>query len=163
MNIKLEKVEENKKEILYRLLEFALYDGSNYTDNDMENDGVFPYKYFDLYFKEPEREAYFIKYNKKLIGFAMINKNLKFLEKTKDNYCVSEFLIIPKYRRMHLGREAASKLFDLHKGNWEVQPMDNNKIAYKFWGNTIDNYTKGNYELKHFDNMEDVFVFSNRE
>ncbi len=62
MNIKLEKVEENKKEILYRLLEFALYDGSNYIDNDMENDGVFPYKYFDSYFTDDDRESYFIKY-----------------------------------------------------------------------------------------------------
>ena len=163
MNVSLEKVEENKKEILYRLLEYSLYDGSNYIDNDMENDGVFKYKYFPAYFKEDSRVAYFIKYNKKLIGFAMVNKNLKVLEKLKDNYCVAEFLIIPKFRRMHLGREAATKLFDLHKGNWEVQPMDNNKIAYKFWGNVINNYTKGNYELKHFDNMEDVFVFSNKE
>ena len=163
MNISLEKVEENKKEILYRLLEFSLYDGSNYINNKMENDGVFKYQYFPNYFKEDSREAYFIKYNKKIVGFFMINKYLKVLEKKDNNYSVAEFLIIPKYRRMHIGRLASTKLFNLHKGNWEVQPMENNKIAYKFWGNTINNYTKGNYELKHFDNMEDVFVFSNKE
>ena len=163
MNIKLEKVEENKKEILYRLLEFSLYDGSNYVDNIMENDGVFKYKYFDDYFKDKDREAYFIKYEKKLVGFTMINKYLKVLPKESNNYSVAEFLIIPKYRRLHIGREATIKLFNLHKGNWEVQPMENNKIAYKFWGNVINSYTNGNYELKHFDNMEDVFVFSNKE
>ena len=163
MNIKIEKVCENKKEILYRLLEFALYDGSYYIDNEMGNDGVYPYKYFPNYFKDDDREAYFIKYNKKLVGFCMINKNLKVLEKKKDNYCIAEFLIIPKYRRLHIGRMAATMIFNLHKGNWEVQPMDNNKVAYKFWGNTINHYTNGKYELKHFDNMEDVYIFSNKE
>ena len=163
MKIILEKVQDNKREILYRLLEYSLYDGSNYIDNVMENDGVFPYKYFDDYFTDDTRESYFIKYDKKLVGFVMINKHLKVLPKDKDNYCISEFLIIPRYRRMHIGKEAATMIFNLHKGNWEVQPMENNKIAYKFWGNTINSYTNGNYELKHFDDMEDVFVFSNNE
>ena len=106
MNIKIEKVEENKKEILYRLLEFALYDGSYHIDNEMENDGVFKYKYFDLYFTDKTREAYFIKYNKKLVGFAMINKHLKVLEKKDDNYCIAEFLIsikvIGKYNQWRI-------------------------------------------------------------
>ncbi len=161
MNISLEKVDKNKKEILYRLLQFSLYDGSQYIDNNMENDGIYPYKYFELYFTEANREAYLIKYNKKIVGFFMINKNLKVLPKEDNNYSVAEFLIIPKFRRMHVGREAATKMFNLHHGSWEVQPMDNNKIAYKFWGNVINNYTNGNYELKHFDDMEDIYIFNN--
>ena len=46
MDFKLEKVEPKDKEKLYRLLQFALYDGSQYIDNDTnkeymtKNDGA---------------------------------------------------------------------------------------------------------------------------
>ena len=162
MKVDLVKVEEKDRDILYRLLEYSLYDGSQYIDNDIDENAVFPYTYFDNYFKDNDREAYFIKCNDTLVGFTMLNKHLKVLEKGDNNYSVAEFLIMPRARRHHIGKIAAYKVFDLHKGNYEVQPMDNNPIAKSFWDNVINSYTEGNYELKHFDDMEDVYVFESR-
>ena len=162
MNINLVPVKPKEREILYRLLEFSLYDGSQYVNNDMDNFGVFPYTYFDNYFKDNDREAYFIKYNNNLVGFTMLNKNLKILPHDENNYSVAEFLIIPKYRRMHLGTEAAYKVFDLHEGLYEVQPMENNPVAQKFWDKVINDYSYGSCEINHFVDMEDVYVFESR-
>ena len=55
MKVDLVKVEKKDHDILYRLLEYSLYDGSQYIDNNMENDGIYPYKYFELYFTEANR------------------------------------------------------------------------------------------------------------
>ena len=52
-------------------------------------------------------------------------------------------------------------IFEKFKGNWEVQPMDNNPIAYSFWKNIISEYTNGNYITKN-DGIEDVFIFNNK-
>ena len=43
MNYKLEKVKLEEKEILYNLLQFALYDGSKYVENELNENGEFEY------------------------------------------------------------------------------------------------------------------------
>lgn len=157
MKIILEKVNVEDKDILYRMLQFALYDGSFYIDNEINDKAIFEYKYFNDYFIDTTRDKYFIKNDKELIGFVMINENNKFNTLGKT---IAEFLIMPKYRRNHLGKEAAKLAFEIYHGNWEVQPMENNPIAYSFWKSTIAEYTNNNYRIKN-DGIEDVFIFKN--
>ena len=61
MNYILEKVTLDKKEVLHNLLQFALYDGSKYIKNELTEHANFEYKWFDNYFTDNDREAYFIK------------------------------------------------------------------------------------------------------
>lgn len=44
MNYKIIDVKQKEKEKLYRLLQYALYDGSQYIDNDINDDCIFEYK-----------------------------------------------------------------------------------------------------------------------
>ena len=55
MNIYLDKVDKDKKDILYRLLQYSLYEESLNDGNEMNEDGIFIYKYFDAYFIENNR------------------------------------------------------------------------------------------------------------
>jgi len=155
MNYVLEKVEESKKDILYHLLQFSLYDGSQYIENDLNKECLYDYRWFNNYFTDLDRDAYFIKNNDEYLGFVMVNENLKF---NKSGKCIAEFLIMPRYRRNHIGKKVAIDIFNMYDGEWEVQPMENNPIAYAFWKNTINEYTNGNYEVKN-DGIEDVFLF----
>ena len=77
MDVRLDKVLLEEKDILYRLLQFALYDGSKYTDNDIDSNGIFSYKWFDNYFTDENRFSYFIRSNDDIIGIVMINKHMK--------------------------------------------------------------------------------------
>lgn len=61
MNIYLEKVTIENKEILFRLLQYSLFEESLNDGNEMNDNALFDYIYFDKYFIEKEREAYFIK------------------------------------------------------------------------------------------------------
>jgi predicted acetyltransferase len=151
----LEKVDETKKDILYRLLQFSLYDGSQYIDNELNDDCLYDYKWFNNYFTDDNRDAFFIKDDNNYIGFVMVNENLKF---NKSGKCIAEFLVIPRYRRCHIGKRVAYDIFNMYDGLWEVQPMENNPAAYAFWKNIINEYTNGNYEIKN-DGVEDVFLF----
>ena len=105
----LEKVTLDKKEILYNLLQFALYDGSQYIKNELNEKGMFNYTWFDNYFTDLDREDHFIKSSNNYLGFVMINENLKF---NKSGKSVVEFLIIPQYRRNHIGKKVAIKIFE---------------------------------------------------
>lgn len=158
MNYEIESVTLKDKEKLYKLLQYSLYDGSQYIDNDLNEECIFEYKWFDNYFTDDDRNAYFIKNGNEYLGMVMVNENLKF---NKGGKCIAEFLILPKYRRNHIGKRVAYDIFELFKGDWEVQPMENNPVAYSFWKNIINEYTKGNYIIKN-DGIEDVFIFNNK-
>ena len=157
MEYEIESVALKDKDKLYKLLQYALYDGSQYIDNDINEQCIFEYKWFDNYFTDDDRNAYFIKNGNEYLGMVMVNENLKF---NNNGKCIAEFLIMPKYRRNHIGKRVAYDVFELFKGDWEVQPMENNPIAYSFWKNIISEYTNGNYIVKN-DGVEDVFIFSN--
>jgi predicted acetyltransferase len=159
MNYEIVSATIEEKDKLYRLLQYALYDGSQYIDNDIDEECRFEYGWFDNYFTDDDRDAYFIKNGKSYLGMAMVNENLKFNEEGK---CISEFLILPKYRRYHIGKRVAYDIFNMFKGDWEVQPMENNPTAYAFWNNIINEYTNGNYTVKN-DGIEDVFMFKTKE
>lgn len=156
MNYEIVNVKKEEKEKLYRLLQFALYDGSQYIDNNINEDIIYEYGWFDNYFTDDDRYAYFIKSGNNYIGMVLVNENLKYIKHGKS---VSEFLILPRFRRCHIGKKVAYDIFNMFKGKWEVQPMENNPIAYSFWKNIINEYTNGNYEVKN-DGVEDVFIFN---
>ena len=75
MNVYLSRVNESEKDTLYRLLEYSLFEESLNDGNEMNNEAIFEYKYFDKYFTDNDRDAFFIKEKEtsKLLGFVMIN------------------------------------------------------------------------------------------
>ena len=159
MNYEMIDVKQQEKEKLYKLLQYALYDGSQYIDNDVNEKCIFEYRWFDNYFTDEDRSAYFIKSGKTYVGMVMVNENLKF---NKNGKCIAEFLIMPRFRRNHIGKRVAYEIFEKFRGNWEVQPLQNNPIAYSFWKNIISEYTNGNYIIKN-NGIEDVFIFNNKK
>lgn len=47
MNYKIVDVKQEEKDKLHKLLQYALYDGSQYINNDINEDCIFEYKWFD--------------------------------------------------------------------------------------------------------------------
>ena len=157
MEIILEKVEIDQKEVLFRLLQYSLFEESLNDQNEMNNEAIFEYEWFENYFIDTEREAYFIreKRTNKLLGFAMINT---YVQRINSGHSIAEFMVIPKYRRNRVGKNAAIQCFEKHKGNWEISPSYGSEQAYQFWKNVVREYTDGNYHLD-----QDVFVFCRLE
>lgn len=155
MNLILEKVKSNKKDVLYRLLQYSLFEESLKDGNEMNDEGLFEYKYFDYYFTDDDREAYFIKNEEtnKLLGFVMINT---FMQKSNNGHSIAEFMVIPKYRKNKIGKEIAIRCFNMYKGNWEVSPSIGSEQAYLFWKKVIDEYTNNNNEF-----LDGIFIFNN--
>lgn len=155
MEVYLCEVKQAEKEILYRLLQYSLFEESQYDLNEMNQEAIYEYKYFDTYFTDNERNAFFIreKESDKLLGFAMINK---YMQKFDNGHSVAEYLVIPKYRRNKIGKKVAFEIFDKYPGNWEVKPSYNSEKAYLFWKNTIEEYTNNNCKFE-----EGMFLFNN--
>lgn len=157
MNIYLEKVKEENKEVLYRLLEYSLYEESANDLNEMNEEAIFEYKYFNSYFTDDDRDAYFIreKETNKILGFAMVNTYVQVFE---NGHSIAEFMVIPKYRKNNIGKKVAFELFDRYRGNWEVSPSYNSCSALFFWNKVIKDYTSSNYKFEN-----DLFLFNNEK
>ena len=155
MNTYLDKVTIENKEILYRLLQYSLFEESETDLNEMNATAEYEYKYFDDYFTDKTREAYFIREENtnKLLGFVMVNTYTKIFDK---GYSIAEYMVIPKYRRNKIGKKIAIEIFNKHKGNWEVRPSLNSERAYLFWKNVVEEYTNNNYQFK-----DGMFIFTN--
>ena len=151
--IRLDKVLLEEKELLFRLLQFALYDGSLYNTNKIGEDGLFPYKWFDNYFTDDDRDAFFIREDDKIVGFVMINQ---FMKKCDDGHSVAEFLVLPEYRRNHIGKKVAYLVFEMFPGNWEVEPIEESNEACRFWENVVVNYTNNKFSFS-----DGIYVFKN--
>ena len=155
MDIRLETVEEHKKHVLYRLLQYSLFEESLTDQNDMDEDGVFAYKWLEDYFTEEDREAFFIKEQgtEKLLGFVMVNT---YVQRWESGHSIAEFMVLPKFRRTGVGKQAARACFDRYPGNWEVSPSLGSGQAYEFWKSVIRKYTGGQERWE-----DGIFLFSN--
>lgn len=144
MDFQLIQVSKEYKDILANLMQFYIYDFSEFVKCDVEEDGLFgPYPLEDYWKEENHRFAYVIKQDEKYAGFVLV----RYIESAERAYfSIAEFFIMKKYRREGLGREAAKRIFNLHKGQWEVFQIQTNNPAQAFWHKVINEYTDGQFK-----------------
>lgn len=143
MEAQLIKASYQYKEIIQNLMQFYMYDFSEFVELDVEAGGLFEaYKNLDSYWTDEKRFPYIIQKDKKHIGFVLV----RFIETDKRNYfSIAEFFVMKKYRGKGIGKSVVHQIFNLHKGTWEVFQKESNKPALLFWNKVINDYTKGNF------------------
>jgi predicted acetyltransferase len=146
MKVKIVRVEPEQKSVLRQLMELYSYDFSEYLGFDVDDHGWYGYPYLDHYWTELNRHPFFIRAKDKLAGFVLVTQNYD-LEPEKQGFEVAEFFVMRKYRRQGIGRQAASKVFDLLPGVWKVSVVSPNQAALKFWQKVVATYTQGEYTL----------------
>lgn len=144
MNCELQKALPEHIPVINNLMQFYMYDFSEYMELTVEPNGLFAaYDNLEDYWKEGNGKfPYLIKQAGRPIGFVLV----RFIESPTRNYfSIAEFFVMRKYRRMGIGKAIATQVFDLHRGQWEVYQKENNKPAQAFWKKVIDTYTKGQF------------------
>ena len=129
MEVEVESVSYSDKEVLRRLMEFYVYDYSEYMGWDVDVHGVFGYRHLDHYWTDPDRHPFFIRVDGHFAGFALVVSGAP--------HDVAEFFVMRKYRRAGVGREAARALFRFFPGSWEVRQLEANTAGSAFWRSAI--------------------------
>lgn len=141
MDISVEKVTFNERKNLEKLLQLYLHDLSLYFPIVFDSK-LCEYKYdLNKYFND--NYAYFIKSNDSILGFVLVDDNLK------NNYEISEMFVLNNYKGKKVGQTAVKKIFDIYKGNWTIKVVPLSPVAESFWIKTVNSYTKGNFKLGH--------------
>lgn len=155
MEVKIVKASIDQKIILRHLLELYRYDSSEFDKEDVNNHGIYGYKYLDNYWTETdERFAFLVKVNENYAGFALVRKINKNGEFTEFYYSMAEFFVMKKYRKNGIGRRVAFQIFDLLSGEWVVGQVEENIPAQKFWRKIVTEYTNDSYKEIQKDDWE---------
>ena len=159
MNLTLLQATKEHKIVIRNLMQFYIYDFSEFVRYDVEDNGLFaPYPDLEEYFEgDNNKFPYMIKKDDKYVGFVLV----KFISSKGQSYfSIAEFFILKKYRHEGIGKTIAIKVFNLHKGQWEVYQRDNNKPAQIFWNKVISEYTKGHFK-ERLENGKRIQNFEN--
>jgi predicted acetyltransferase len=145
MNITLQFVLFEDREILSNLLEKYHYEFTQYEPRDVNKLGLYGYQSLDFYWIDEKRWAYFIVVDGNLAGFVLV-RNYP-LKDTKTYFVIPEFFVMYKYRRSGVGRQAFFQVLNKHKGRWRICLHPNNITSVHFWDSVIKEYTKGQYKF----------------
>ena len=124
-------VRPEDRELLWNINQKYLYEMTNYYNDEMDGKGNLHYGYFDAYFTDPERAAFFLYDGRTLVGFAMIHPYSNLGQ--KPDHVMAEFTVFPAFRGKGLATEAVRAIFDRFRGNWEIKYNEKNAAAKAFW------------------------------
>ena len=153
--IKLVRILPENRKLLWNLHQKYLYEMTKYYDNEMDENGNYHYGYFDAYFIQPERKAYFIYSDGRLAGFAMINP-YSYIG-GKPDHVLAEFTVFPAFRRKGIGMQAAQRILEACPGSWEIKYNENNTGAKGLWERLTKQYSPVSHA---YSENETVLAFS---
>jgi predicted acetyltransferase len=143
VDIELNYASIDDKSVLRNLMELCQHDYSEYDGADVDEHGLFGYRYLDHYWTEAGRTAFLVIVAGKLAGFALV-RTIEAQDK-RLTHTVAELFVMRKYRRQGIGRQVAWRLFDLFPGHWSIAQEEGNRPAQSFWRQVIAEYTQGAY------------------
>ena len=73
MNVQLVEASLEQKPVLHRLMQLYLHDTSEFTGDDVNQEGLFTYRYFDEYWTEPGRVPFLVYCDAAIAGFVLVN------------------------------------------------------------------------------------------
>ncbi len=152
MQIELIETTPAHKPVLAALLELYQYDFTEYTDEDVSEDGRFgATDLVDRYSGGDElRHGFLLKIGGNWAGLTLLHRGAFLLEDT-EMMDVVEFFVMRKYRRHRAGEAMARAVFDRFPGRWEVRVHVANLPAQAFWRGIIGRYTGDRFEERAFD------------
>jgi len=129
--MKLQTIKIEEKEKLWKHLQDCLKYLSQYSsrlEEEIKTYGESPYKYFDDYFTDDTRQADWLIYKGKIVGFSMV----RFCQ-DKDLYELGEFCVFEKYQKLGLGSKFVNMILSRNKGRWRIGSLIKNQNAVRFW------------------------------
>jgi predicted acetyltransferase len=138
-NIQLELAVREQSPLLANLLELYAHDFSEFQPLDIGSDGRFGYNHLPLYWSEPNRYPFLIRFDGKLAGLALVKKGSE-ISDSQDVWDMAEFFILRGCRRHRIGTLAAQEVWRRFPGLWEVRVLQANPSATFFWKRAISDF-----------------------
>ncbi|WCF10627.1 DinB family protein [Paenibacillus thiaminolyticus] len=117
------------------LIQLYRYDSSEFDGHALSQHGLYPYKYLDHQWTDEYRHPFLIKIDEEIAGFIFVltgvPKEYVKLSAANEINVISDFFIIPKFRRRNYGKQAAFYLLTdfLVQGRLDKQKEKERKMS----------------------------------
>ncbi|MDQ0232608.1 GNAT family N-acetyltransferase [Metabacillus malikii] len=149
-NVDVIQISIEDKHILKNLYPLYLHDLSQYTVEDIDNNGQYDIDFLDDFWEKEGLIPYLIKAEGSIVGFILVQTGA-YAPPTGEDFYVSEFFILRKYRRKGIGKKVIKEFFNLFSGTYLLGQLPNNIPAIQFWKSVFRTF---NIEFEEFKNME---------
>ena len=130
--------------------------GEYLEDLSQLNTGIFPVvieesrrneEIFANWFSNEYSHPLMILKGSESVGFALVTRpRIASAGDKPADYHLSEFFIRRPHRRLGIGRDAATLIFNRFSGEWDIVEYDRNPAAIAFWRRVVQTYTGGKYQ-----------------
>jgi len=145
MNIALRRTTSQDNRALVHLTQFLLYDMSDVNAQDVDKYGRFGASSLQPYFLPHATTALLIIVDGHIGGFVLVGTH-SLLDPHFSGHSCHVFFVMKRYRRCGVGRAAATQLFAMLPGQWEIATFATHTVGHAFWRSVLDSYTHGVYK-----------------
>ncbi len=149
--ISLIPVKPEERDLFWNINQKYLYEMTHYYPDEMDEQGNYHYGYFEKYFVDPKRKAYFILNDEKKVGFVMIHP-YSVIGKHPD-HTMAEFTIFPAFRKNGFAKDAVKQIFSLYRGKWEIKYNEKNTAAKAFWTKMTNDFSPTIFSLNEWETV----------
>ncbi|WP_339303394.1 GNAT family N-acetyltransferase [Paenibacillus sp. FSL R5-0519] len=150
MNVQITRILAEQKELFLNLFNLYLYDLSEYSGEDLLEEGKYDPTNTYLYLERDELHPFFIQYEGKVIGFVLACSP-PYVPEDVD-YTVQELFLVKKYRGQGLAAQAVDLVLAQFQGRFKVEQLANNAAAVSFWKKYYEQhqieYTESEYNIE---------------
>jgi predicted acetyltransferase len=142
MQVTVELAPIEQKSVLRNMLQAYIHDLSEFAGFDLDEHGLYGYRYLDFYWVEEGRFPFLVRVDGQLAGFVFIRgEDLA----ANPQYSVAEFFIMRKYRRHGVGEMVAGEVFGRFSGHWSLAVDLRNEAGLPFWRKIVGRITNGQF------------------
>lgn len=163
MPITLVPVTVANKQVLSNLYQLYKYDFSEYTHEDLNEDGSYDVDIDFMWEGDHRWHPYLIERAGSIAGFIVVL--LENMDTDPDpTHVIYDFMILKRFRRQGIGQDAVIQTLGLYKANWKIAQMQANAPAVAFWRKLLKAYTNNRYtEIFREDKQKYMQSFSTKE
>jgi predicted acetyltransferase len=125
--------------ILANLLEFYIYDFSDFFKLELNESARFGYRDLPLYWSEPGRHPLIAAIDGMPSGFALVTRGSR-ISGDAGVWDMAEFFVMRGQRRRRAGTRIAAEVWRKFPGPWEIRVIETNVAALRFWASAIRDF-----------------------
>lgn len=141
-SIELHAAQRDELETIENLLQFYMYDFSEWLPLKLDEHGFFSAQPKPDYWRKPATRPFLIKVDGELAGFATVDDETH-IDGAEHN--IGYFFVSRRFRGQGVAKFVVSTLLSRFPGQWQIFHIDANQPARLFWARVMPELTGGEF------------------
>jgi predicted acetyltransferase len=140
--IELHPAQRDELQIIENLMQFYLYDFSQWLPLKLAEHGFFRIQPLDDYWRLPATRPFLLRVDGELAGFVSVDDDIHL---DGAEYNIGYFFVSRRFRGQGVAQFVVSALLSRLPGQWQIFHIDANRPAQRFWARVIADLSGGEF------------------